>query len=210
MQPTRDVLNESLSPEKERQILRGAAAIFAQDGYEGASMSRIAAQAGVSKGTLYNYFESKADLFATYVHAECRSSLAVVFEDVCGNPDPAATLRGIGLRLQRLMFSPEGLTIYRVVLAEAAKFPELAQTFYDAGPAMAIAYLSRWLQAQAAIGCLRVPDPVLAAEQFYALCRTRYGLCRELQLLREPPPGGIETIVDAAVEMFLSHYQITS
>lgn len=46
--------NVSLSPEKRTQILAGAAAVFAADGYEGASMARIAAVAGVSKGTLYN------------------------------------------------------------------------------------------------------------------------------------------------------------
>ena len=55
------------SPEKRAQILAGAAAVFAADGYEGASMARIAAVAGVSKGTLYNDFDSKAALFTAYV-----------------------------------------------------------------------------------------------------------------------------------------------
>ena len=53
----------SFTPEKRAQILRGAAEVFAADGYQGASMARIAAVAGVSKGTLYNYFDTKAALF---------------------------------------------------------------------------------------------------------------------------------------------------
>jgi TetR/AcrR family transcriptional repressor of mexJK operon len=58
---------DGLSCEKRAQILAGAAEIFARDGYEGASMSSIAGKAEVSKGTLYNYFASKAALFAAYV-----------------------------------------------------------------------------------------------------------------------------------------------
>jgi len=58
---------EALSEEKRARIMAGAGAVFAADGYEGASMAGIAARAGVSKGTLYNYFPSKAALFAAYV-----------------------------------------------------------------------------------------------------------------------------------------------
>ena len=58
---------EELPAQKERQVLDGAATVFARDGYEGASMSRIASEAGVFKGRLYNYFPSKADLFRANV-----------------------------------------------------------------------------------------------------------------------------------------------
>ena len=68
------------SPEKQRLILQGAACVFARDGYEGASMSRIAARAGVSKGTLYNYFAGKAELFSAWVAGECQAKLAHVFD----------------------------------------------------------------------------------------------------------------------------------
>ncbi len=75
--------------------------VFAQDGYEGASMSRIAAWAGVSKGTLYNYFDGKAELFAAWVGRECERNLAHVFD--IGRPGrrPGAGLRAIGERMLR-------------------------------------------------------------------------------------------------------------
>jgi AcrR family transcriptional regulator len=135
----------ALTPEKRDQILRGAAAVFAADGYEGASMARIAAVAGVSKGTLYNYFETKAALFTFYVRSECDRNLAHVFDGADHDGDPAAVLRGIGQRMLRMMLSEIGLTIYRVTIAEAAKFPDLAAGFFAAGPARAIGFMAGWL-----------------------------------------------------------------
>ena len=69
-------------PEKRAQILHGAAVVFAEDGYEGASMSRIAREANVSKGTLYNHFEGKADLFTAYMQQACAQSMAQVFANL--------------------------------------------------------------------------------------------------------------------------------
>lgn len=195
-----------LSPEKEQAILRGAATVFAEHGYEGASMSQIAQLAGVSKGSLYNYFECKAHLFAACVQGQCRSKLKFIFEHAAGISDPAAVLRGIGSRMLVLQFSPDSLSLYRVVLAEAGQFPELARTFYESGPTQAVRCLADWLRSQTEAGMLRVPDPEFAAEQFFALCRTRYGLQRELQLLHELPEGAREQVVEESVAMFLARY----
>ncbi len=102
-----------LSPEKRTQILAGAASVFAADGYEGASMARIAAVAGVSKGTLYNHFDSKAALFTAYVGEKCDQYLAHVFDSADHDGDPAEVLRGIGKRMVQMMLSDVGLAIYR-------------------------------------------------------------------------------------------------
>ena len=138
---------ETLSPEKRSQVLMGAAAVFSTDGYEGASMSRIAHEAGVSKGTLYNYFETKAHLFAAYVGQQCHQKLEQVFSPNQLEGTPVEVLTGIGSRMMAMMLSPTGLTVHRVVTSEAQKFPELAKIFYDAGPARAIGALSNWLEA---------------------------------------------------------------
>ena len=96
-------------------------------------MSRIAACAGVSKGTLYNYFAGKAELFSAWVAQECESKLAHLFEAVDPDGQVATGLLMLGERMIRMMMSPTGLTIYRMTVAEAAKFPVLARAFYDAG-----------------------------------------------------------------------------
>lgn len=197
---------EALSPEKRRQILEGAALIFARDGYEGASMSRIAAAAGVSKGTLYNHFESKAALFAAYVEQACEQHLCRIFAEHDETTDVAAGLMAIGTRMVEMMLSELGVTIYRVVIAEAAKFPELARAFYEAGPARAIAEMARWLRAQMARGALACDDPEFAAEQFFCLCQTRHWLRHKLHLLPPPQAAEIAEVVRRATHMFLKTY----
>jgi TetR/AcrR family transcriptional regulator, mexJK operon transcriptional repressor len=197
----------ALSPEKRTQILAGAASVFAADGYEGASMARIAAVAGVSKGTLYNHFDSKAALFTAYVGEKCDHYLAHVFDSADHDGDPADVLRGIGKRMVQMMLSDIGLAIYRVVIAEAAKFPDLARSFFESGPARAIGFMADWLAEETRRGRLAVPDPPFAAEQFFNLCQTRLVLRRKLEMLPDPPERDIEDVVEASITMFLRTYR---
>lgn len=197
---------DALSPEKRARILAGAAAVFSEDGYEGASMSRIAAGANVSKGTLYNHFESKAHLFAAYVETACERNLCQVFAASDQELDIAAALERIGRRMVEMMLSDLGLTIYRVVVAEARKFPELASAFYHAGPARAIGEMARWLAARTKEGTLAVDDPEFAAEQFFCLCQTRLWLRYKLNLQQGPAEAGVAEVVSAATRMFLNTY----
>jgi TetR/AcrR family transcriptional repressor of mexJK operon len=198
----------ALSPEKRVQILTGAATVFAADGYEGASMARIAAVAGVSKGTLYNHFDSKAALFTAYVGEKCQQTLARVFDGANHDGDPAEVLRGIGKRMVQMMLSDVGLAIYRVVIAEATKFPDLARGFFESGPARAIGFMADWLAEETRRGRLNVPDPAFAAEQFFNLCQTRLVLRRKLEMLPDPPETDIERVVDASITMFLRSYGV--
>ena len=196
-----------LSSEKRAQILAGAGTVFAADGYEGASMARIATVAGVSKGTLYNHFDSKAALFTAYVREKCDQSLAHVFDGANHDGDPAQVLRGIGRRMLQMMLSEVGLEIHRVIIAEAAKFPELAHGFFEAGPARATGFMSRWLAEENHRGRMSVPDPGFAAEQFFNLCQTHLVLRRRLGLLPDPRERDVDHVVEAAIEMFLRTYR---
>lgn len=198
--------HDHLSPDKEAQIVDGAALVFAQDGYEGASMSRIAAEAGVSKGTLYNYFDGKAELFAAYVRRECDRKIVSLLDDMQQGGAPDETLRRIGRRMMAVMLSGSGLIMYRMVIAEAPKFPELARIFYEAGPERVIAHMTTWIRATADAGHLIVADPVFASEQLFALMQTQLCMKRRLGLIGEPSQAAIDHIVDAAVAMFMRGY----
>ncbi len=187
-------------------ILDSAGDAFARNGYEGASMSAITVAAGVSKATVYHHFSSKAGLFGAYIHRECHRTLAPVFAGLTHQSDPAAALRDIGLRMINFLLSPSCLAIDRVVAAEAAAFPELAQAFYDAGPRQGIGIMARWLQEQDTAGRLTVPDPEFAAEQFFALCQTRVAMRCRLRMPGGAPPEAVARVVDAAVTMFLNTY----
>jgi AcrR family transcriptional regulator len=195
-------------PCKESQILNGAAAVFARDGYEGASMSRIAAEAGVSKGTLYNYFDGKAELFAAYMHRECARWIAVLFDTADESMPVAEALRGIGRRMFTMMLSEPALVMYRMVVAEAEKFPELAHAFYDGGPARSVEHLAAFLRRGVAAGRLAIPDPEFAAEQFFALIQTRLSMRRRLHLIGMPSEAQIDYVVDCAVDLFMKGYGV--
>jgi TetR/AcrR family transcriptional repressor of mexJK operon len=193
---------------KERQILDGAAFVFARDGYEGASMSRIAGEAGVSKGTLYNYFTSKAELFSAYVRRECGRSIAMMFDDFDPSAPPSEALSQIGVRMFRMLLSETALTMYRMVVAEAEKFPELASSFYAEGPARSVAHLAAYLRGAATDGMLRLDDPEFAAEQFFALIQTHLCMKRRLRLIEMPSQAELEHVIGQAVRMFLSTYGV--
>jgi TetR/AcrR family transcriptional repressor of mexJK operon len=201
-------ITDGLSPEKRAQILQGAANVFAADGYEGASMARIATVAAVSKGTLYNYYPSKAALFAAFVGEQCSRNLVHVFDGADHDGEPAAILRGIGQRMMQMMLSPAGMTMYRVVIAEAAKFPDLAEGFFAAGPARALNFMAGWLAEETRRGRLAVADPEFAAEQFFAMTQTVVVLRRRLGMLPDLPAGEVDRVVDAAVTMFLNTYGV--
>ncbi len=191
---------------KRQQIIRGAELVFTECGYEGASMSRIAAEAGVSKGTLYNYFDSKSTLFAVLVEQMASENLADIFQQVLEDDDPAAALHGIALRMVRMIMSPGSLVLYRIVVSEATKFPHLATVFWQAGPCRAISYMTQWIERQVAVGRLDVSDPAFAAEQFLALCQTRIATQRRLQIVQATSDEDIELVVQGAVRLFLRGY----
>ena len=199
-------MHDDEPPETKQKVLEGAASVFSEDGYEGASMARIAAEAGVSKGTLYNYFASKEALFIAYIEATCAHRLAILFENVRETEDIAATLHLLAERAMTMMLSKEGIDMYRLVVSIAPKFPNLAATFFDAGAVRAMSHMRDFLERADRAGSLRVPDPQFAAEQFFALCQTRVCLRRRLNL-PEDPPEVLERVVSGAVKMFLESYR---
>ena len=196
---------------KRRQIIDGAAGIFNEHGYDGASMSRIAEQAAVSKGTLYNYFASKSDLFSAFVEQEMGEKRAWILgngEGIGGEeePDVKTALAGIAHRLIQSLLSPGVQTLHRIVLSEAGKFPHLARIYYDAGPRRGIVELAGWLRARTDRGELRIADVELAAEQFTSLCRSRLWMRSCFNLEARATDAEIDGIVDANVAMFLNTY----
>ncbi|PCD79550.1 TetR family transcriptional regulator [Acetobacter orleanensis] len=196
------------SEAKRQQILTGALAVFAAHGYEGASMSAIAREAGVSKGTLYNYFANKCDLFAAFVEKNCREKLQVLAPVQQLSLSPEKTLLALAREIIKLITAPESLMLYRIIVSEAPHFPHLATTFWQSGPKMAIETLSGWIKGQVAQGTLVVDDPVFAAEQFFSLCQTRIAHRKRFNMPLENEAEEEEKVVHAAVRVFLAAYGV--
>ncbi len=192
---------DSKSP-KHQAILDAAGDLFTHQGYGAVSMDSVARAAGVSKATLYAHFASKDRLFATIINQGCRQNIALADLLPPAGADLEAGLIALARRVMDFLLEDRVLAIYRIVIAECARFPELGRTFYENGPAVFIEVFSAWLREQAAAGHLAVPDPETAANQFIALLRTGAYLRATLGLA-PPDSAEVEATAEAAVRTFL-------
>ncbi|HSI38980.1 MAG TPA: TetR/AcrR family transcriptional regulator [Xanthobacteraceae bacterium] len=190
-------------PEKRRQILDGARAVFLTHGFERASMGEISRTANVSKGTLYVYFGSKQDLFAALVHEECAQTAerTVVFDDTMD--DVQAALMSVGRNYVRAMTRPEHIATVRTVIAVAEKFPEVGTVFLRSGLLTGVARLAAWLRCQVGRGRLALDDPDLAAAHFLVGCHGVLVLPMLFAGSGPPAETEIEQAVAHSVGVFL-------
>jgi len=190
---------------KQRQIMDGARTVFLSAGFDGASMNDIARAAGVSKGTLYAYFTSKEELFEAIIRAEKAQSA----ERVCvfkREGDAREMLTDFGVRLLNRMCEPQTLALGRVVIAAAEKFPEVGQTFYEAGPLYGATRLAAELRTLEAAGALKVPDAERAAWHFLDLSQSYVFKRLLFGVVESVSAEEIEAAVKAGVEVFFRAY----
>ena len=97
---------------------------------------------GVSKGTLYVYFDSKEELFEALIIQEKSSLAEALFTLDAENPDVPAVLTRLGTSFLTEMCRPEHMSVVRMVIGACEKFPRFGQAFYEAGPACGVERLS--------------------------------------------------------------------
>ena len=193
---------------KARQIIDGAKKTFLASGYAGTSMNEIVRRTGVSKGTLYAYFPTKEALFEAIIQEECELRSEQVPDVVAPGADVTETLTVLAENYIRLAVAPVSQDLFRVAVAEACRFPALAQTFYKSGPAKGGARLAKLLAGFAADGQLAIDDPVHAAMRFRQLCRTDAVNRVMFKVQKRVPRAEIKREADAAVGDFLKLYGV--
>jgi len=192
---------------KRRQIMDGARQVFLSAGFDGASMNDIARAAGVSKGTLYAYFDSKEQLFEAIIRGEYAQSA----ERLCTfrrEGDPREMLKDFGVRLISKMAEPYTRSLARVVIAAAEKFPNVGRAFYEAGPLYGANRLAAELESLEKAGKLRVPDPERAAWQFVDLCQSYVYKRLLFGVVDSISREDIEASVEAGVDVFMKAYGV--
>jgi len=191
--------------EKAAAILTAAFQVFLEQGYGAASMDTIARVAKVSKATIYSHFAGKQALFAAILSTRCQGLLGVIPASDLPDAAPAEVLTAIGRHFLDALACTEGLAIYRLVIAESPRFPELGRIFYRHGPDRICQALADYLAEQDRLGRLRVNDPRLAAEQFFAAALGHIHL-RVLLQITDGPPGPEERAraVGHAVLLFIA------
>lgn len=150
-----------LKKERKREvILKAALEAFFSDGYLGANMDTIARRAGVTKQTLYRYFDSKEALLQASLEAR-REESGWGFLEELEREDPVAALNAFAIRFLELHLSDEHLSGVRLMIAEGARAPELTRTFYAVGPRRTQSGLRAFFTTR-----LPAEDPEYAAKMF--------------------------------------------
>jgi TetR/AcrR family transcriptional repressor of mexJK operon len=194
----------SRTPSTKRELIVAAGRkLFMEAGYGATSMDAIAHEAGVSKRTVYDYFRNKEALFAAIIGDFCHQMIGPGPDDPIPDGPPEQVLSELGRNIVFCVAQPGALDVFRVILAESPKFPELGDLFWKAGPEHVKRYLSRYLEKLDRDGTLSVPDPDLAALQFVGM--VKWPIDIPLMFGIGEPPGEVELnrTIDQAVATFL-------
>jgi TetR/AcrR family transcriptional regulator, mexJK operon transcriptional repressor len=141
----------TLSPLQRRKrvaILDGAKTVFLSQGFGLATMDDVAAAAGVGKQTVYRHFKSKEALFVGLVSSMCTEVGGVLASAQNEQSDgaPEVELRELGWVLAQILITPDYLRLYRAIVAEAERLPELGQVFYENGAKVVRAFAAKILR----------------------------------------------------------------
>ncbi|MDE2356585.1 MAG: TetR/AcrR family transcriptional regulator [Alphaproteobacteria bacterium] len=187
-------------------ILDAAAEVFMEQGFAASSMNEIAARVGGSKGTLYNYFKNKEELFAAYIARYCAFQQRAMDDLLASSGDLREVLDAVGRTYLDVSVSPFSLRNLVLVISEAWRAPEIGQAFYEAGPRRGAEKLAAFMAQASADGRLKPCDPEIAAMQFIALCQNRLLKACLTNSRPSPNPDEIAREVAAAVDTFLAAF----
>lgn len=198
---------QSRKARSKKAILDAATAVFLRHGYGGSSMDAIARAAGVSKQTVYHHFGSKEALFGAIVRARCDHLLGPLAAIDVRAQGPRAALLSLAARFVEVLLTPSSLALYRVLMAEAVRFPELGRISYLSGPAVAVETLAHYLADQTRLGRLAVAEPRLAAEQFFGALTGHLQIRALLGVDERPSQRTVERAIEHAVDTFLRAFR---
>jgi AcrR family transcriptional regulator len=167
----------ALMDQKRAVIVAAATDAFLDAGYAEASVNHIAAAAGVSIKTLYRHFDSKDDLFSAVMHAAC-GDLGCPGGKPAQRPKPdwydeppSVALPQAGREFLKHVLLPRQVALYRVVMRDAPRFPELGRRYLEevVAPPQAVfaGYLDLWSERQG----WKVRDKLAAARTFAGLLK---------------------------------------
>lgn len=145
--------------------------MFLEHGFSGTSVDLIAETAGVSKRTVYKHFDDKNSLFSAVIQMLCERIVPSSVDALeVGTDDPGEILTELGVHFLERIYIPEQIELFRIVVSESRRFPELGEMMYRrirSQRAIVGQYL-RELQEQKKI-CL--PCEASAASQYFSLLK---------------------------------------
>ena len=204
-----DIWSPRSHAEKRVSILEAATGVFCREGFAGANIDMIAAEAGVSRQTIYNHHGDKEKLFVAVVRALTDRANAGIFATLATFPDHPddleAELVAFAIRLNRnCICNDDGKYLRKLIEAEGQRYPELFATWRENGPGKTWAALAARFARLAHASYLEVDDPDVAARQFLAL--NDADLKISMLLGDRPDDASVRQAATNAVRTFLRAY----
>jgi TetR/AcrR family transcriptional regulator, mexJK operon transcriptional repressor len=205
--------SEELGPRaraKRDQILAGARRVFLRDGFAASSTDAIAAEAKVSKRTLYVYYPSKEDLFVdvlrklTIENPQTRALESMERMSPENREELRRDLLELAQTIVTTMMQPEYLALLRTTIADIRRFPQLAGLFRATVPERAMSSFAVFIERARERGVIREDVNGEAAARMFVGPLLTYAILDGLLVAggrpRKPSSGRIEEIVDMYVE----------
>jgi TetR/AcrR family transcriptional repressor of mexJK operon len=190
---------------KER-LLKAATEVFLEKGFAATSVDEIASRAKASKLTFYNHFGNKEKLFEAIV-MRLNSTMFKGFVNALEADVPMEqALYSFVKQLAEMLYRDQAVKLVRLLHAEAARFPELAEIFDRAGPQRAHALLAVYFEQQIRKGLLRSIDPFTAADHLIHMALGEAFRRALLGLSSTPSPVDVERRITAALQVFMRAY----
>lgn len=192
---------------KRSAILEAAKTLFLRHGYDGSSMDAIAAEAGVSKLTVYNHFTDKETLFSAAVKAKCEAQIPDLLFELPPTAPIATVLCNIARAFHTLINSCESIELHRVMINLSGQDAKLSNLFFEAGPQQLLDDMARLLGQASAAGKLKIEDPHTAADQFFCLVKGSANFCLLIGIEEALEGEAAELHVQQTVDMFMRAYK---
>jgi AcrR family transcriptional regulator len=192
---------------KRQAIIKAAAEVFREVGFDRASMSDIRARVGGSKATLYNYFPSKEKLFFEVMHDPKELEL----ENVVRTLNPAATdlrqeLLDFGQKFMAVLYSSETIAIRRLTIAES-RHSDIGKMSFEHATVPIEKGVAAFLKKVMKQGALRASDPKAAAMHLLSLLESELLQRVLLGVIDTVRPETLSAVVRRAVDVFLMGYE---
>ena len=184
------------------QILDAAVEVFLENGYGGATIDLVVERAGASKATVYSFFGGKDGLFAAIVEERAERILSAFGDPEVVHSDVRHALAHIAQRYMEVAMAPDAVGLWRLIIAEGTRFPELARTFYQLGPDRTHAHLAGMLSVWRERGLIRLDDPQRAAVQFFDMVSGDLHRRAMAGILPKNLRAAIQRSIDHAVQVF--------
>lgn len=205
--PVLEVCPHTPENPKRRAIVDAAGRLFLERGFNATSMDAIAEAAPVSKPTLYSHFKDKSDLFAAVIGGRCCLMVHTMYEHTSSeHEDVEEALRAIANSFFDLIYAPDSISLYRIIISELKQFPNLGETLYDQGAVKILDLLSAYLQQQNEKGVLDVKDTEMGARLFFSLLKGDNHMQCLLGVRAALSPEERAYLIDAAVSLFVNGY----